>query len=147
MNWKGLVIFAISLTFCFVLTILETKITFASIDSKSRICILLAEITTYFTSGWLWFLPLILLSSKNIYEKVYLRIPILFTPAIICMLYYRSILSGDHETMDPRLYAGYIYQYGYYAGLFFDIVLTMLTIIIINETILLKKKRKALKGE
>jgi hypothetical protein len=147
MNWKGLILFILYLGLCFLLTLAETYGMYAAADQKTRLSVLAAEILSYISFGWQWFIPLLLLSIRSLYKKHLIRILVCLTPLFFAFLFYLPIVKCTQCDMDWRMYAGYFYKYPYYENMLKDLLIGVVVCTLVNEWILWRKRGRMKKSE
>ena len=133
-----IIVFIISLLF----TLIESQVSYAETHYKTRVSIQVAEVTSFVKMGWLWFSPLLLLVISPIRKQWYFRVPIILSPFIITLMYYKSIIYSNTEDINFDLYAGYYTRYPYYTSILFGIFSTCLLSLIITEILSYTKRKK-----
>ena len=138
MNLKRLYIFLGTLILTLIITLIESQFHYIDNHPKTRMSIQVAEVMTFAKIGWMWFLPLIVLTKTSIYNKPTYRILLRLSPIVIMSFYYWILWSNQSKDLDYRLFAGYYYRYPYYFDIILSSILTLIPILIIMETRLSK---------
>ena len=141
-NWKRIYIYPTTVLLALIITLIQTQFAYSEEGYRAIGSLHFAEAWTYFTVGWTWFLPLLILIVEPVYKKRSLRILLFITPLIISVIYYRTVNSYVNRDTDFRLYAGYLYKYPYFLNIVSNIFLAVFFAAGFIEFLEYKKRKK-----
>jgi hypothetical protein len=108
-------------------------------DGKSAICIYSRGIPNYFIKSIFFFLIYLVFSAEEKFENKTTRNVIIFTPLILTILWYLSIISFNLSNFYTDISFGYLYHFPH----FYIQILTMLITCI--TTFFLYRKKETIK--